>query len=46
MLNKGPYIDEAIEMLADILARMEDHTHKKRSLMRELRSWDLEPVGE
>jgi len=46
MLNKGPYIDNAIEMLAGILARMEHHTHKKRSLMRELRSWDLEPVGE
>lgn len=46
MLNKGPYIDNAIEMLAGILARMQDHTHKKRSLMRELRSWDLEPVGE
>lgn len=46
MLNKGPYIDNAIEMLAGILGRMQDHTHKKRSLMRELRSWELEAVSE
>ncbi|NKX55607.1 pyruvate kinase [Arthrobacter mobilis] len=41
MLNKGPYIHEAITMLADILARMQDHMQKKRSLLRRLRSWDL-----
>ncbi|MFD1214857.1 pyruvate kinase, partial [Arthrobacter sp. GCM10027362] len=41
MLNKGPYIREAITMLADILARMQDHMQKKRSLLRRLRSWDL-----
>jgi pyruvate kinase len=44
MLNKGPYIDEAISMLAGILVRMQEHTHKKRSLLRRLRSWDLDTV--
>lgn len=42
MLNKGPFIDEAIGMLASILGRMQDHTSKKRSLLRRLRSWDLD----
>lgn len=40
MLNKGPFINEAISMLADILSRMKDHTQKKRSLLRRLRAWD------
>jgi pyruvate kinase len=44
MLNKGPYIDDAIEMLAGILSRMQDHMQKKRSLLRELRAWDLDPA--
>lgn len=42
MLNKGPFIDEAIAMLAGILGRMQDHTQKKRSLLRRLRAWDLD----
>jgi pyruvate kinase len=46
MLNKGPYIDEAIRMLAGILGRMQDHMQKKRSLLRRLRAWDREPVEE
>jgi pyruvate kinase len=41
MLNKGPYIGEAITMLADILGRMQDHMQKKRSLLRRLKSWEL-----
>ncbi len=41
LLNKGPYIDEAIRMLAGILGRMQDHMLKKRSLLRRLRAWDL-----
>lgn len=48
MLNKGPYIDEAINLLGGILGRMQDHMQKKRSLLRRLRSWDLEeaePTG-
>ncbi|MFO7690204.1 MAG: pyruvate kinase, partial [Cryobacterium sp.] len=40
MLNKGPFIDEAIRMLAGILMRMQGHTDKKRSLLRRLRAWD------
>jgi pyruvate kinase len=40
MLNKGPFINEAITMLSDILGRMQDHTRKKRSLLRRLRAWD------
>ncbi|RFA16916.1 hypothetical protein B7R22_02005 [Subtercola boreus] len=42
MLNKGPYIGEAITMLAGILQRMQDHTQKKRSLLRRLTSWHLD----
>ncbi|WP_346927511.1 pyruvate kinase [uncultured Arthrobacter sp.] len=52
MLNKGPFINEAISMLADILGRMQDHTRKKSSLLRRLRAWDqtgaeagAEPAG-
>lgn len=40
MLNKGPFINEAISMLSDILGRMQDHTQKKSSLLRRLRAWD------
>ncbi|TFD79198.1 pyruvate kinase [Cryobacterium fucosi] len=40
MLNKGPFIPEAVTMLADILTRMQGHTNKKRSLLRRLRAWD------
>ena len=36
MLNKGPYIDEAIRTLDNILRRMEQHQYKKRSLYRRL----------
>lgn len=39
MLNKGPYITEAICMLDDILRRMAGHHVKKTSLLRALRSW-------
>jgi pyruvate kinase len=36
MLNKGPYIAEAVRVLSDILGRMEKHHYKKRSLFRKL----------
>jgi pyruvate kinase len=36
MLNKGPFVDEAVRVLADILCRMEQHRYKKRSLFRKL----------
>jgi pyruvate kinase len=44
MLNKGPYIDEAIKMLAGILGRMQDHMRKKHSLLRRLTAWDTRPA--
>jgi len=37
MLNKGPHITEAVRTLDDILKRMQNHQHKKRSLLRQLR---------
>jgi pyruvate kinase len=40
MLNKGPHIVTAITTLIDINRRMQDHQHKKQSLLRRLRSWD------
>jgi pyruvate kinase len=40
MLNKGPYIVEALKTLDDILRRMSDHRHKKRALLRRLKLAD------
>jgi pyruvate kinase len=39
MLNKGPYITDAIRTLDDILRRLAGHHAKKRSLLRALRAW-------
>jgi pyruvate kinase len=39
MLNKGPHVLEAVDLLERILRRMEAHQHKKRALMRRLRWW-------
>ena len=39
MLNKGPYIRDAVLVLDDILARMSAHHYKKNALLRPLRSW-------
>ena len=36
MLNKGPYILQALDFLCDVLARMEGHQTKKSALMRKL----------
>lgn len=44
MLNKGPFVVDAVAFLDDILTRMSEHQRKKRSLLRELRAWDP-PVG-
>ncbi|MGB8436847.1 MAG: pyruvate kinase [Burkholderiales bacterium] len=41
MLNKGPYVLDAIHMLDDILRRMQAHQSKKRPLMRALRSFRI-----
>jgi len=37
MLNKGAHIIEAVQMLDDILQRMQGHHRKKRSMLRKLR---------
>ena len=39
MLNKGPYIVDAIRTLDDILQRMQAHQSKKKPLLRALKSW-------
>jgi pyruvate kinase len=36
MLNKGPYVVEAVRTLDDILRRMQAHQDKKRSMLRKL----------
>jgi pyruvate kinase len=36
MLNKGPYVVEAVRTLDDILGRMQAHQEKKRSMLRKL----------
>ncbi len=39
MLNKGPYVVDAVKILDDVLARMKGHQIKKTQQMRELQSW-------
>ena len=39
MLNKGPYLLEAIDELDTLLGRMEGNQHKKTPQLRRLRSW-------
>jgi pyruvate kinase len=39
MLNKGPHVMEAVDLLERILRRMEAHQHKKRAMLRRLRWW-------
>jgi pyruvate kinase len=46
MLNKGPYISDAIGALNSILTRMHEHQDKKRSLLRRLRAWEPRAEGE
>ena len=36
MLNKGPFINDAIKMLKNILIRMEGHSFKKKNELRAL----------
>jgi len=43
MLNKGPFIREALCFLTDVLGRMGEHQHKKSSRLRKLRVLDLSP---
>lgn len=46
MLNKGPHIVPAIRMLDDILKRMQQHQHKKTSMLRGLHVSELEQFFE
>lgn len=39
MLNKGPYLLEAIDMLDTLLERMDGHQHKKTPQLRRLQTW-------
>ncbi|MFC4062881.1 pyruvate kinase [Planomonospora corallina] len=45
MLNKGPHVTEAVDILSDILTRMSGHQHKKTPLLRPLRSWRRHPAA-
>ena len=40
MLNKGPFILEAVKVLDSVLARMAAHHHKKTATLRALHAWD------
>jgi hypothetical protein len=39
MLNKGPFVLDAVAILDDVLGRMEAHQSKKTSRLRALHSW-------
>jgi pyruvate kinase len=39
MLNKGPYLPEAVTILDDVLTRMRAHQLKKTPQLRALHSW-------
>ena len=40
MLNKGPFILEAVKALDSVLTRMATHHHKKTATLRALHAWD------
>ncbi len=42
MLNKGPYAEEAVRSLADVLRRMHRHQNKKSPRLGALRAWASE----
>lgn len=44
MLNKGPYVVDAIKALDDILRRMAAHQRKSRSMLRQLNAWNDAPL--
>jgi pyruvate kinase len=39
MLNKGPFVTDAVRVLDDILKRMAGHQAKKNPLLRALKAW-------
>ena len=44
MLNKGPYVVEAVKFLDNVLERMQLHQHKKRSMLRKLSISEIGPA--
>ena len=44
MLNKGPYVADAVQVLDDILQRLHAHQSKKRPMLRSLRIASLSPA--
>jgi pyruvate kinase len=40
MLNKGPYVVQAVKLLDNVLLRMQAHQDKKTPRLRALRSWE------
>ena len=44
MLNKGPYINEALRFLVDVLERMTAHQSKKSALLRKLHVSELDAL--
>ncbi len=45
MLNKGPFVVQALQTLDEILQRMGTHQHKKTPLFRQLHSLGLEELA-
>jgi pyruvate kinase len=41
MLNKGPYLNNAVTVLDNVMRRMGGHHYKKNALFRPLRSWSV-----
>jgi pyruvate kinase len=39
MLNKGPFVAEAVTILDDVLTRMQEHQMKKTPQLRALHAW-------
>ena len=44
MLNKGPFVDDAVTVLDDVLHRMRRHQYKTISLPHSLTSWHRDPT--
>jgi pyruvate kinase len=42
MLNKGPYINRAVQFLCDVLGRMQAHHKKRTATHRQLSIADLQ----
>jgi pyruvate kinase len=42
MLNKGDFVGDAVELLDDVIVRMQGHQFKKRAELRALKSWPID----